>query len=154
MAVVIVGLRGSSVGSASGSVNEPLVRGTNPVTMWAMRKGSAKPTGRWIRWAALASLPLLATLGLWIGWTAHQVRLREQVVERIELEGGSVVWLDKRGSPRGNLPWAWRAWGARPVDWLLLPPRDFGDAERQRIGDLFPEAQVAPLSTPPRGERP
>jgi hypothetical protein len=126
--------------------------------MWAMRKGSAKPPRPWIRWVALASLPLLAALGLWIGWTAHQVRLRDRVVERIELEGGSVVWRDDRESPRamprGSLPWAWGAFGARPVVWLLLPPRGFGDADTRRIQGLFPEAQVAPLSTRPGGERP
>ncbi len=117
---------------------------------------------RWPRYVGLASFPLLALLGVWIGWSANQVRLRREVIDRVEMNGGSIV------PPRGRadiaraaskLPWMWRMCGAEPVEWVLLPDRGFksDDASEStgassRVRRLFPEAEVAPISQTPRAE--
>ncbi len=68
---------------------------------------------------------------------------------RIELNGGSVVFPSDAmpaGTGQASVPLLWRACGAKPVAWLLLPDRGFKAADSDRVRKLFPEARVAPLS--------
>jgi hypothetical protein len=117
--------------------------------MSAMVEVADKPFRRAWRFALPVVCVALAALGAWVAWSVNQVRERDAMLIEIELADGSVVFADdtgRSGAIKENLPLMWRLCGAKPLRWLLLPEEGISEADRARIGQLFPEAHVGPLS--------
>ncbi|HEV3138632.1 MAG TPA: hypothetical protein VGZ26_12025 [Pirellulales bacterium] len=117
-----------------------------------MVQAPAKPVRHPLRFALPVVCLALGMLGAGIAWSVNRVRERDATLVEIELAVGSVVFPgDNTRDTASRLapPLLWRLCGAKPVSWLLLPQEAFGEADRARIRNLFPEARVGSISRAP-----
>jgi hypothetical protein len=93
----------------------------------------------------------LAIVGCWLGWNVHRVQERAEMRQDIGWRGAIVASPGRRLrtlSPSstirapGTLPAMWSLMGAWPVGVIGLPDDTFSADEMDRIGALFPEAEI------------
>jgi hypothetical protein len=101
---------------------------------------------RWFRWSLRTMFVMVTLLCAWLGWNAHRVRQRNDLIEylsSLEHQQNPVPsWVIK--SNRGTLPVTWRWMGAKRFDFAtgLLSNHALTDSEMQRARSLLPDCQI------------
>ena len=92
----------------------------------------------------LALLVLGLVLLAWLGGNGYQVYQRSKIVRVAETRLGGVFMAEheKIRPKSGEVPRIWGWLGAEPVPHVLLPRDKFDKHDAERVGLLFPEADI------------
>ena len=86
----------------------------------------------------------MAILAIWLGWNAYRLQLRKASEVYLTSRGvnGSAIAYGWPEKPWKSLPIGLRLLGAKPVRTIDLQRLLLTEDERDRIQDLFPEADI------------
>ena len=87
------------------------------------------------RFTIRALLLLTAAAAMWLGWEAHGVRTRRQLIRDIE-DGGGYVFMPDR-----NIPWYRRQMGDQVADQIWLTKELYATLEA-RLHQVFPGVET------------
>jgi hypothetical protein len=99
---------------------------------------------RRIRFSLSTLLLVFAALSIWLGFGFSQLRQRDQIVGRITMLNGKVLY-GTPGKPWNSLPLTWKVLRVRTVNEIALPTGNGTGISRDDTATImkwFPEAYV------------